>query len=180
MPMQKKRTVIDGTAYEVATLNAYAALPVFDKVAKVLAPTFNALSSSGTALATLSKGTTASELAVLGKLALSVAETAVKTMNAADLRFCVDAFAEATTIEMADGKSPQLTRHFAEHFAGNLVSMWKWFYFCLNVNFGDFSDLAQAMLRSAREQKNASSAESEKTDTSPSPSPTTSTPASSA
>lgn len=180
MPMDRKTTVIDGVRYEVATLNAWDALPVFDKVAKVLVPTFNSLSSSGAAIATLTKGASVSELAVLGKLATGAAEAAVRNMNPTDLRYCIDAFAATTDVtQPGSSKSPKLTQVFADLFAGNLVAMWKWFYFCLQVNFGDFSDLAQGMLRSAREQKSESSVESVVTATSASPSPAASTPASS-
>ena len=168
--MDRKSTVIDGVRYEVATLDAYSAVPVWHKVAKVLAPTFNALSSSGAALAALTKSTGVTELAVLGKLATSAAEVAIKNMDPVDLRFCIDAFANATSVTMGD-KSPKLPTVFADLFAGNLVAMWKWFYFCLQVNFGDFSDLAQETLRSARGKKSESSVGDVVTGTSPSASP---------
>lgn len=178
MPMQKKSVTIDGTTYDVSTLDGYSALPVFDKIAKVLAPTINALSSSGAALAALSKEAGAAQIAVLGKLATSAAEVAFRNMNVVDLRYCIDQFAERTSVRRGD-KNPQLPQVFAELYAGNLTAMWKWFYFCVQLNFGDFSDLASEMLRSMRDKKNESSVESVVTGTSPSASPATSTPASS-
>lgn len=180
MPMQKKITVIDGVTYEVATLDAWSALPVWHKVLKVLVPTFNGISSSGAALAALTKGASVSELAVLGKVALTAGEVAIKNMDPVDLRFCIEAFADATSVQMSADKAPKLKTVFADLYAGNLVAMWKWFYFCIGLNFGDFSDLALGMLRSAREQKIESSVESVVTGTSPSVSPAASTPSSSA
>lgn len=188
MPMEKKAAVIGGVQYEVATLDAWSSLPVWHKIAKVLAPTMNAINvgpNAIDALAQVAAGldpekTDMRTLAMIGKIATAAADVAIRSMDPVDLRYCVDAFAEATTVQTSPTTAPKLKMVFADLYAGNLTAMWKWFYFCLQINYGDFYDLALAMLRSAREQKNVSSVESAVTGMSPSPSPAASTPSSSA
>lgn len=163
---EPRDVTLDGATYKVFALDAYSAVPVWHKVARVLAPTLDALSGSAAAFAALTDGgKDISELAVLGKLVTHAAAIAVKEMDPSELRYCIDAFAAKTTV-MLGAKSPQLNSVFATHFSGRLTSMAKWFAVCLEVNFGDFLEVARGIWNSAQKQKNESAAAKPAEDTS--------------
>lgn len=159
--LQRRKKTIDGFEYEVTTLDAYASLPVFDRVTKVILPVFDELSRSGVAIGALAAaGASPEELAggdtaLFIRLATRALSLAAQRFNAADMRLCIDAFANATTIAVDATHNPPLARVFAAHFAGRQAAMWQWFYFCLEVNFADFLDVARATMKRAAQQSSA-------------------------
>lgn len=178
MPEQEQRTItIDGHAYEVKLLDAYSAVPVWHKVAKVIVAAFDAIGSSSAGVAALMSAENVSDVAILGKLATRAAQAALKEMDPAELRVVIDAFAGVTTLVTGGDKNPVLKGVVAVHFAGRLASLAKWLAFCVEVNFGDFLELARGMMASAQKRKSESDAAkaAQAAATSPSASPATST-----
>lgn len=152
--MKRVEKNIDGFIYSVATLDAYAAIPVFDKVAKVLFPTFEAISMNASTLSALAQGAEAmADVTIVARVAIRALSAGTQKLNASDLRYCIDAFTAKSTVQVNGQQAPELTRVFAAHFSGRMTSMWKWFYFCLEVNFADFLDEARAMMTRAGQKQ---------------------------
>ena len=180
MPPPREVT-LDGVTYKIWALDAYSALPVWHRVARVLAATASTMGDSGAALKRLTvlvDGETdggMGELAIAAKLATAGAAAALKEFEPTDLRLCIDAFAAKTEVTMPDGKTPSLAKVFPTHFAGRYTSMLKWFAACLEVNFGDFLEQGRAMWNSAKLAARANDGAKSAAATSPSESPAAST-----
>jgi hypothetical protein len=50
------------------------------------------------------------------------------------------AFATHTMLRKSDGKEPQLSNVFDDHFSGNYLEMVEWFAFCVECNYSNFFD----------------------------------------
>ena len=75
-------------------------------------------------------------LAVSGGAAAIV--QAVGSFDADKFLAACKAFSTHTMLRKSDGKEPQLSNVFDDHFSGNYLEMMEWFAFCVECNYSNF------------------------------------------
>lgn len=108
----KKAKTINGCVYVVDTLPSTLGVQTFEKVGPLCL-----LAVSGGAPAIVQ---------------------AVGEFNATKFLAACKAFADHTMLRKEDGKEPELSDVFEDHFAGNYLDMMEWFAFCVEHNYANF------------------------------------------
>lgn len=119
-----KTVTIDGFEYEIMTLDALKARPLWVKLFKAFGPGIEAVSHA--------EGAQEIALTLLGKTLAELPEELVMQMS--------DTFAASCTVKQEDGKRPFVKQVFAIHFAGRPGHFFAWLLECCKVNFADFLD----------------------------------------
>lgn len=139
MGRETKSRVIGEVTFRVSSLGYLKEREVFARLSKML----------GGALATLAKGGDAMTL----EGAAPVIAMLCESLSAQELKFFCDEFAQATTIEMSDGKTSNFNADAQQLvFTGHIERMFLWLGFCLEVNFGGFFDVLKGALAKAPAQ----------------------------
>ncbi len=122
--------VIEGTTYHCRPLSARRSLSVMTRVLRMAAPGFGDVASLRQAAR------------AVGTLVAGLAEN----LDEDTLLGVADAFAEESSAELAPGKRLPLKDQWDEHFRGDLVGLFGWLRFCVEVNFGPLVEAARAAL----------------------------------
>jgi hypothetical protein len=118
----EEKTIGDVT-YKVTPLVATKGRKVFLRLLKAVSP---AISSFG--------GFNSENIdSVLGAIGAALRQMDV---SEEDFEYFIQTFTSTTRLVMPDGREPKLEDVFDTHFAQSYGTMFKWLYFCLEVNFG--------------------------------------------
>ena len=121
--LQTERRRCGECEYELTPLPASKALQVLRRLGKAVGPALaqlGALDAQGTSLGALGEAI----------------EQLFAGLSDEDVAFINRAFAEQSTVVLADGSQPSLGRTFDVHFQGRLGEWFEWIRFSLEVNFG--------------------------------------------
>lgn len=142
---------IDGFSYKVMMLDPLTAADIIADVGYILAPVMGALggllaSGKKDVLASVLDGDEAGGEALEGALGGSEAaiEKAVigffERFGKAKQRELIKLLSKMTLVVMPDGSEPGLEGIFAAHFRGRIKALYRWFWFAMKTQFGDFFD----------------------------------------
>jgi len=119
MPREPQQKTINGVLYEVTPLGASKGLQLFTRVARVVGPGLERVTSLEDASGAV--------LAALGTLA--------ENLDADNLEAICRLLADSTMARV-NGKELALGAVFDAHFAGDLGSLFEWLKFGIEVNLG--------------------------------------------
>jgi hypothetical protein len=127
---EEETKVIDGHRYTVIPLPATRGLRLFNRAVRVLGPALGAIMGDDG-----EPGDALDRKIDFGRVAAALSD-----VSDADLEHITSELASHTTVIPRGGTNGQkLAAVFDVHFAGDVIGMFKWAAFALEVNFGDFS-----------------------------------------
>lgn len=130
--MDSREKVIDGVTYTIYMLPPKVAMDLLVDVSKVVGPSLGALLDAAE-----SKGNGGSvlDLDITSPTISNALGALLERVDKKTLRSMID---QLVPVSMADGV--KLEGAFDIHFRGRLGSMFKWLFFALQTQFGDFID----------------------------------------
>ena len=138
---------IDGFRYKVMMLDPLTAADIIADVGYILAPVMGALggmlaSGKKDVIASVLDGEDAEGSAPEGsEVAIEKAVLGFfERFGKAKQRELIALLSKMTLVVMPDGTEPNLEKVFAAHFRGRVRALYRWFWFALKTQFGDFFD----------------------------------------
>lgn len=121
---RRQTKLIDGVTYESQPLPTGLGIKVFNRVIKVIGPTFGAVTKE------------TSQMAMLGALL----EALPMALSDEDVDYLRQTFGTASWYQNGGNSVPLVMQNQEQHFAGRYPALLGWLVFNIEVNFSGFLD----------------------------------------
>ncbi len=164
--IEQRTKTIAGKQFRVTQLPSLQALRVITRVYQTFGPVIAKLIAGVDTKALLEEGKPLAvqdlKLSVVTDMMTELAER----ISVADLEWLVETFQPHTEVIGSSGDFMSLNKDVAEHFfAGRMMMLFQWLFFCMEVNYTDFFSGLGALKKGASAQKPPSTSESPSTST---------------